>query len=54
MFAFAPVTEDTQYVCTECGCEYLRMPYGGYCDESIECAGAESIYSVESGEVLTW
>ena len=36
---------DSVYVCTHCGGAYNRLPWGGYCDESLECTGAD-LYEV--------
>ena len=29
---------DVTVICTICGAGYTRIPWGGYCDESMECA----------------
>ncbi len=28
----------SEFKCGICGAEYLAEPFGGYCDESLECA----------------
>lgn len=38
------------YICTLCGAEYIRLPYGGYCDESMKCAADDGEHLVAVGD----
>ena len=40
--------DDTKFVCPICQDEYNEEPFGGYCDNSLECAcdGGESLIAL--------
>lgn len=49
MLTFVQEFADTDYICTLCGSEMTERLFYGYCDESMECTGAD-IYVVATRE----
>ena len=41
----------TKFICLNCNDEYDRLPFGGYCDNTLACTGAD-LLDVETGNIV--
>ena len=50
---FTPQDSSTKFICVVCKDEFSGMPWGGYCDYTLECCQTAELFDVDKGIVVS-